>query len=53
MIYLSQNWHFLEENICVYSLEAPQWGASNEYHNICFIREIRKYMFETYIFLFL
>ena len=27
---------------CGYSLEAPCWGASNEYHNISFCREIRK-----------
>ena len=34
---------FLDENIyCGYSLEVPQWDASNEYHNICFRREIRK-----------
>ena len=34
---------FLHENICCgYSLEAPQQGASNEYHNICFHGEIRK-----------
>ena len=34
---------FLDENICCgYSLEAPRWGASNEYHNICFRGEIRK-----------
>ena len=25
-----------------YSLEVPCWGASNEYHNICFHAEIRK-----------
>ena len=26
---------FFHENICCgYSLEAPQWGASNEYHNM-------------------
>ena len=31
------------QNICCgYSLEAPRWGASNEYHNICFCGEIRK-----------
>ena len=24
------------------SLEVPQWGASNEYHNVCFRQEIRK-----------
>ena len=34
---------FLDKNICCgYSLEAPWRGASNEYHNICFCREIRK-----------
>ena len=34
---------FLHENICYeYSLEVPQRGASNEYHNICFHAEIRK-----------
>ena len=34
---------FLHKNIqCGYSLEAPQNGASNEYHNICFSGEIRK-----------
>ena len=27
---------------CGYSLEAPRRGASYEYHNICFRREIRK-----------
>ena len=36
---------FLHKNICCgYSLEAPRWGASNEYHNICFHPEI-KHMF--------
>ena len=25
-----------------YSLEVPLWATSNEYHNICFCREIRK-----------
>ena len=34
---------FHYENICCgYSLEAPRWGASNEYHNICFGGEERK-----------
>ena len=34
---------FLKENIwCGYSLEAPHRGASNEYPQICFLREIRK-----------
>ena len=34
---------FLYENICCgYTLEAPQQGAFNEYHNICFCGEIRK-----------
>ena len=33
----------LHGNICCgYSLEAPCYGASNEYHNICFHGEIRK-----------
>ena len=37
---------FLHENICCgYSLEAPRWGASNEYHNICFRGEIRKLLY--------
>ena len=26
---------------CGYSIEAPCWGASNEFHNICFHQEIR------------
>ena len=30
------------KHILWYSLEVPQWGASNEYHNICFCGEIRK-----------
>ena len=34
---------FLDENRCWgFSLEVPHRGASNEYHNICFRREIRK-----------
>ena len=34
---------FLHENICCgYSLEAPQWGTSNEYNNIGFRGEISK-----------
>ena len=34
---------FLHENICCgHSLEAPRRGTSNEYHNICFCREMRK-----------
>ena len=34
---------FLHKNICCgYSLEAPQWGASNEYHNTYFRGEIWK-----------
>ena len=29
--------HLLHENICCeYSEEAPDIGASNEYHNVCF-----------------
>ena len=27
---------------CGYSLEPPRWGGSNEYHNLCFLGEIRK-----------
>ena len=34
---------FLHKNVCCgYSLEAPWWGTSNEYHNICFCGKIRK-----------
>ena len=34
---------FLHENKCRwYSLEATQWGTSNEYHNVCLHEEIRK-----------
>ena len=34
---------FLHGSICCgYSLEVPWWGASNEYHDICFCREVRK-----------
>ena len=34
---------FLRENIyCVYLLEAPHRGASNEHHNICFHVKINK-----------
>ena len=37
---------FLNENICCgYSLEAPQRGASNAYHNICFRGEIWKILY--------
>ena len=31
-----------KKKCCGYSLEAPRRGASNEYHNICFRRELRK-----------
>ena len=36
------------ENIaCGYTLEPPRRGGSNEYHNVCFLAEIRKiYVFE-------
>ena len=33
---------FFHKNCCGYSLEVPQRGISNEYHNICFHGEIRK-----------
>ena len=28
-----------------YSLEVPQRGASNEYHNICFVEKYEKYQY--------
>ena len=31
--------------VCGYSLEPPQRGGSNEYHNLCFWPEIRKIMY--------
>ena len=41
--YWVNNFLILHENICCgYSLEVPQRGTSNEYHNIFFHREIRK-----------
>ena len=34
---------FLYKNILYgYSLEAPRWGASNEYHNICICWKMRR-----------
>ena len=37
---------FLHENVCCwYSLKAPPRGASNEYHNTCFHREVKKYQY--------
>ena len=30
---------------CGYSLEPPRWGGSNEYHNLCFLAEIRKIIY--------
>ena len=30
---------------CGYSLEPPRRGGSNEYHNLCFLAEIRKIMY--------
>ena len=37
----------LHKNIyCVYSLEVPWWGASNEYHNVCFYRAITEIISE-------
>ena len=30
---------------CMYSLEPPRWGGSNEYYNLCFWAEIRKIMY--------
>ena len=38
MIILGYVFLFLHNKICCgYSLEAPRRGASNEYHNICFM----------------
>ena len=35
---------FLHEKICCwYSLEVPWQGTSNEYHNICFLGEVKRY----------
>ena len=30
---------------CKYLLEPPRRGGSNEYHNVCFLAEIRKLMY--------
>ena len=36
-----------------YSLEAPRWGASNKYHNVCLCEEMRKYHLYYFIYLLL
>ena len=41
-IFLISQWKRMLLVCCWYSLEVPQWGTSNEYHNICFCGEIRK-----------
>ena len=42
-IKISDIFHISAQNIvCVYSLEPPRRGGSNEYHNLCFWAEIRK-----------
>ena len=39
---------------CVYSLEPPRRGGSNEYHNLCFVQKYEKYQnFLSEIFHFL
>ena len=39
---------FLQENICCgYSLEAPRWGASNEYPQHIFVENWEKYLPDT------
>ena len=39
----SDIFHISAQNIdCVYSLEPLRQGGSNEYHNLCFLAEIRK-----------
>ena len=37
-LFRNKNMLFLNKNILWYSLEAPQRGASNEYHNIFLFR---------------
>ena len=42
----SDIFHISAQNIdCVYSLEPPRRGGSNEYHNLCFWAEIRKIVY--------
>ena len=42
----SDIFHIPAQNIdCVYSLEPPRWGGSNEYHKLCFLAEIRKIVY--------
>ena len=42
----SDIFHISAQNIdCGYSLEPPQRGGSNEYHNLCIWEEIRKIMY--------
>ena len=42
----SDIFHISAQNIdCGYSLEPPRRGGSNEYHNLCFLAEIRKIMY--------
>ena len=41
----SDIFHISAKNIdCGYSLDPPQRGGSNEYHDLCFWTEIRKIM---------
>ena len=37
--------YFWSKHRLWYSLEPPQWGSSNEYHNLCFWSKIRKIMY--------
>ena len=42
----SDIFHISAQNIdCEYSLEPPRRGGSNEYHNLCFLVEIRTIMY--------
>ena len=42
----SNIFHIFAQNIdCVYSLELPWWGSSNEYPQSMFWAEIRKIMY--------
>ena len=54
--HLQKNWKFSDKHFdifhisaqnidCMYSLELPRRGGSNEYQNLCFRAEIRKIMY--------
>ena len=45
---ISRYYFFFKSICCMYSLDAPPGGASNEYHNIWFNGEIRKKYMNNY-----